>query len=270
MKTVTLSNGIILEYTERGDASGTPIVFLHGVTDSYRCFEPILSRLPLTLHAFAISQRGHGGSSKPEGAGYGYSDMAGDLRAFMDALHIPSAIVVGHSMGSMVAQRFAIEYPDRVAGIVLMGAFRTIRGDPAMQEYWDSELSQLADPIDRRMATDFQVSTLARPVPAAFLEGAIDESMRVPAHVWRATFRSFLDTPDFSPELAHVSAPTLIMWGELDAYTHARDQEVLRNTIPGARFIGYAGAGHAFHWEDPDRFVGDLLAFVREAVLAPV
>ena len=263
VKSVILPNNVRLQYVERGKASGVPVVFLHGVTDSWRSFEPLLERLPDTIHAIAITQRGHGGSSKPA-AGYLYSDMADDLRAFMNALELENAVIVGHSMGSMVAQRFAADYPERVAGLVLMGAFRTIHGDPGLQAFWEATLCTLSDPVDPALAREFQVSTLARPVPPEFLETAISESLRVPARVWRDTFRGFLDTPDFSQHLSRVTAPTLIAWGELDAYPSRSDQEALHAAIPGSRLITYPGAGHAFHWEDPGRFAADLVAFIYE------
>ena len=120
-RSVTLPNGVTLEYVERGRASGVPMIFLHGVTDSGRAFEPVLDRLPDTIHAWSITQRGHGGSSKPD-EGDTYADMAEDVREFMDVFALPSAVIVGHSMGSMAAQRFAASHPDRVAGLVLIGA----------------------------------------------------------------------------------------------------------------------------------------------------
>ena len=263
VKSVILPNHVRLQYVERGKASGVPAIFLHGVTDSWRSFEPLLDRLPDTIHAFAITQRGHGASSKPS-AGYRYEDMADDVRAFMNAQELQTAVIVGHSMGSMVAQRFAIDYPERVAGLVLMGAFRTIYSDARIQEFWDATLSALSDPVDPALAREFQVSTLARPIPPDFLETVVSESLRVPARVWRDTFRGFLDTPDFSAELSRVTAPTLIAWGELDAYPSRSDQDALHGAIAGSRLIIYPGAGHAFHWEDPDRFAADLVAFIYQ------
>ena len=65
IRSITISSGVTLQYAERGGALGIPVVFLHGVTDSWRSFEPILDRLPGTIRAFAITQRGHGNSSKP-------------------------------------------------------------------------------------------------------------------------------------------------------------------------------------------------------------
>jgi pimeloyl-ACP methyl ester carboxylesterase len=263
VKTIALSTGVTLEYAEHGLASGMPVICLHGVTDSWRSFESLFVRLPPAIRALALTQRGHGRSSKPA-KGYTYTDFSEDVRAFMDALHLPTAVIVGHSMGSLVAQRLAADHPERVAGLVLLGAPRTLHRSAVIQEFWDSALSTLEDPVDPAMVRDFQVSTLAREVPPELLEMVVEESLQVPAHVWRETFRGFLETPDFSAELARVRAPALIAWGDRDTYAPAADQEALRAAVRGARLIVYKGAGHAFHWEDPVRVAHDLVAFLYD------
>jgi pimeloyl-ACP methyl ester carboxylesterase len=126
-----------------------------------------------------------------------------------------------------------------------------------------SALSTLEDPIDRAFVTDFQVSTLARDVPE-LLDIAVEESLQVPLRVWRETFRGFVETHDFSAQLSRVQAPTLIVWGDCDAYSQAAEQEALRAAIPGARLIVHGGAGHAMHWEDPARVANDLVSFLYE------
>ena len=73
-----------------------------------------------------VSQRGHGNSSRPA-SGYRIADMADDLRLFLNALEIERAVLVGHSMGSFVAQRFAIDHPARTAGLVLLGSATGMR-----------------------------------------------------------------------------------------------------------------------------------------------
>ena len=97
------------------------MILLHGYTDSWRSYDRVL---PLTcrrsFRVFAVTHRGHGDSSKPE-AGYAPADFAADLAAFLDAMRIDSAVIVGHSMGSSVAQRFAIDYPSRTRALVLEG-----------------------------------------------------------------------------------------------------------------------------------------------------
>jgi non-heme chloroperoxidase len=266
VRSIALPTGVTLQYVERGQQSGAPIVFLHGVTDSWRSFEPVLEHLPATVRSFAVTLRGHGGSSRPT-SGYRYADMSEDVRAFMDALNLPAAVVVGHSMGSMVAQRFAIDHPRRVSGLVLMGSFATLHGHKGVEEFWTSTVSKLTDPIEPAFARDFQESTLARQIPPHWLDTFAYESLTVPAEIWKALFKGFVETPSFSHELAAVTAPTLIAWGDRDAYASRADQEALRRALPHARLLVYAGGGHAFHWEDPARFAADLVSFIYERPL---
>jgi non-heme chloroperoxidase len=262
-----LRNGLILQYVEQGDASGLPVVFLHGVTDSWLSFERVLSHLPSSMRVFAVSQRGHGESSRPD-ASYRFADFSNDLDQFLDAVSIPAAVIVGHSMGSYVAQRFAIDHADRTIGLVLMGAFAKLRGNPVVQELWDLAVSKLADPVDPAFAREFQESTLARPIDPAYLEAFVQESLRLPARVWRATFAEFLEA-DFSNELTRITAPTLILWGDRDVIFPRNDQDVLLRSVAGSRLVIYPGAGHAFHWEDPARFASDLVMFAAERQWLP-
>ena len=260
LKTIALQTGISLQFAEQGSPSGIPVVFLHGATDSWRSFEPVLDRLPPVIRALSITQRGHGGSAKPA-EGYRYTDFAADLRGFLDALRLPYAVIVGHSMGSLVAQRFAADHPGRVAGLVLLGAFRTLHQRAIFEE---STLRALEDPIDVALIREFQASTVTRPIPPDLLATMVAESRAVPARVWRAAFRGFVDTPDFSGELARLRAPVLIMWGDRDPYALSADQDALRAAIPGARLLVHHGGGHAIHWEDPERVANDLVAFLYE------
>ena len=260
-KFASLSNGVQMEYVEGGPADGLPVVFLHGVTDSWRSFERVLPLLPPNIHAFALSARGHGDSSRPE-TGYGYTDMARDVRAFMDAVGVEKAVIVGHSMGSLVAQRFAVDYPQRLAGLVLMGAFPSLFRNPDLSEFYRSAIAPLADPIDAGFVREWQRSTLARPMAEDHFNAVVSETLKVPARVWRSAFEAFLSTPDFSAQLTGVTVPTLIAWGDEDAYANRDSQERLRAALRGARFLHYQGGGHGFHWEDPERFAADLGAFL--------
>ena len=260
-KLVSLSTGVRMEYVESGSADGVPVVFLHGVTDSWRSFERVLPLLPRGIHAYAISARGHGDSSRPE-RGYLLSDMSDDLRAFLDAVDIERAVVVGHSMGAMVAQRFVLDHQDRVSGLVLLGAFATLFRDPGLTEFYRSAIAPLVDPIDATFAREWQQSTLARPMSADHLDTVVAETRKVPARVWHAAFAGFLDTPDSSRDLSRVSVPSLIMWGDQDTYALRDSQDRLVSLIPDVQFVVYKGAGHAFHWEDPATFTADFTSFL--------
>lgn len=257
----TLRNGLSLEYAVQGATDGVPVVLLHGVTDSWRSFEPMLAQLPEGIRAYAPTLRGHGGSDKPSGA-YRYADMAGDVAQFMEALGIERAIVAGHSMGSMVAQQLAADAPERVEALVLLGAFDTLHDDAAMAEFTHSVVLPLRDPIGAEFARDWQTSTLARPIDPAFLECVVDETLKVPARVWHAAFTGFIETPTALPRLAAQPVPTLIVWGDQDAYASRLRQDRLLAALPGARLHVHPGAGHALHWEDPVAVAGELVRFV--------
>jgi pimeloyl-ACP methyl ester carboxylesterase len=261
IRSIELPGRVRLPCAEQGDPAGVPVLLLHGVTDSWRSFEPVLPHLPASLHAFALTQRGHGDAERPA-AGYRTRDFAGDIAAFADALGLERLVVVGHSMGSTNAQRFAIDHPGRVLGLVLAGSFASYRRNPVVVEFWESAVSRLTDPIDPAFVRQFQESTLARPVPLAFLDMVVHESLKVPARVWRAGFEGFLED-DVAGDLGRIRAPTLIAWGARDAFCSRRDQDELLAAIPGSRLLVYDNAGHALHWEEPARFAADLVAFVE-------
>lgn len=255
-----LANGITLQYVEQGDAHGVPVLLLHGITDSWRSFEPVLPHLPPWMRAVGLTQRGHGDSDRPP-SGYGTRDFAGDVALALDALGVSDAVVVGHSMGSAVAMQCAIDHPARTRGLVLVGAFASCSDNPAVVEFCDTAIAQLADPIDAAFVREFQESTLAQPISESLLAGVIAESLKVPARVWRSGFNALLhDT--WTAHLDQIRAPTLVVWGARDAFCRRADQDALLATIPDARLHVYERAGHAVHWEEPERFASDLVTFV--------
>jgi non-heme chloroperoxidase len=257
---VELPTGVTLTYVEQGDPAGVPVVLLHGGTDSWRSFEPVLPYLPGSIRAFAVTQRGHGDASRPA-AGYHPRDFAADVAAFLDSHDLEAAVIAGHSMGSTVALRFALDYPERTRGLVPMGTFVRYRTNPVIVEFVEDVVSGLEDPIERSVAQEFQESTLAGPISASFLDVAISESLKVPARVWQDMFAGLLDD-EHVVRLGSIAAPTLLVWGDQDAFVPESDQETLLATIPGSCLEVYRGIGHAVHWEEPARFAADLAAFV--------
>lgn len=255
-----LANGVRLPFAEHGSPDGTAVVLLHGLTDSCHAFGPLLAHLPESIHAYAVTQRGHGDASRTRS--YGLDEVVDDLALFLDAVGLRSAIVCGHSMGAIVAARFAVLHPERTAGLVIMGgatAFAHLGLDGMLEE-----LEAMTDPVDRDYLRGFQESTLARPVPADFLDLVVSESAKLSVGTFRDTLRDVV-LPDVSSALGGISAPTLVVWGELDAFCPRSEQDALLAAIPGARLIVHEGAGHAMHWEDPERFAAELTAFAEEA-----
>ena len=257
-----------LPYVEQGDADGVPVVMLHGVTDSWRSFETVLPHLPDDLRAIAVTQRGHGDAPKPESS-YLIEDLAGDVVELIAELELGPAIVVGHSMGSWVTQRIAVDHPERLLGVVLAGSFSANpAADPEMVAL-AREMGAVQDPVPDQIAREFQESTVATPLAPELLDTFVNESLKVPARVWHDTFAGFAAL-DQSDELAGVETPALLVWGDQDAFIPREAQDELLESLGHARLEIYEGVGHALHWEQPERFAADVAEFSRYCAGLPL
>jgi non-heme chloroperoxidase len=259
-KRIALENGIELEYAEQGDPDGVPVVMLHGYTDSWHSFEPLLPYLPESIHAFAVTQRGHGDATRPV-SGYTPSAFAGDVALFIEALGLGSVVIAGHSMGSTNAQKFAIDFPESTRGAILMGSFVDIAANPSVDEL-AREIEALTDDMIPAFAQWFQESTLAQPISPAFLELVVSESTKLTAAQWKAVFSDLIAESITAVNLSAIAAPVLVMWGDQDLFTGAVDQALIIDAISGAKLVTYEGGGHALHWEEPARTAADIVAFV--------
>jgi non-heme chloroperoxidase len=258
IRSVELATGVELECSEHGDPDGLPVLLLHGATDSRLSWEPLLPYLPASIRAIAPSQRGHGDSDRRPDAGYRIEDMADDAAALIEALEIAPAIVVGHSMGGWVAQQLAIEYPEHVRGLLLEAAFGSARDNPAAEGFLE-EVAAMPD-LPAEFAREFQLSTTANPLPDGALDLFVAESNKLPAWLWRELFGGFLEI-DLLPRLGSIEAPTLLVWGNRDEFITRADQDRLLAALPNSLLEVYVGVGHAVHWEVPQRFAAELIAF---------
>lgn len=259
VRRTTLPNRVTLSYVDQGHGAGPAIVLIPGLTDSWRSYERVLPLLPSSIRVIAVSLRGHGDSDKPE-SGYRARDFAGDVRALLDELGISQVVAVGHSSAGLVAQRLAIDDPERTVGLVLESSFTTLRGREDLLEVVTT-MARLQDPIDPEFVKRFHSGTVLRPVPEAFLDAMVQEGLKVPARVWREGFGGLL-LEDHTPEMAAIRAPALLIWGDGDSIIDRQQQRALQSAIAGSGLVVYSGVGHTPHWEDPARFAGDLVTFV--------
>lgn len=258
---VELGNEVDLSFVEQGDPGGIPVLLLHGLGDSWRSYEPVLKHLPRAVRAFALSQRGHGDSSKPA-EGYRIEHFVEDLKRFLDTVQVGAAVLVGHSSHGLVSERFAIDHPDRTLGLVLIGTPTTLRGNEAARDLFDSTISNLTDPLDSEFVRGFAATTLAQAVPQTFLETTWEETMKVPARVFKEFFKDLIET-DFSTRLSKIRTPALLVWGDQDAILSRSEQDALAKALPNSSLVVYGGAGHSPHWEEPEHFASDLISFVE-------
>ena len=254
---IKLKTGVRLHYAEQGKPNGPVVLMLHGFSDSWFSFSRVVSSMERKYHIYILDQRGHGNSDRPQ-TGYTPRHLAEDALAFMEAKGIERATVVGHSMGSFVAQQLATLAPSRVTKLVLIGSADSVKND--VVRGLREEIKALTDPVSERFIRDFQMGTLARPVPQEFLAAVFSESGKLPARVWKEIVDGLLTGAD--AELTKIKAPTLIIWGDRETVFLRVEQDKLITEIAKSQFRVYEGTGHSPPWEEPERVARDLQEFI--------
>ena len=263
VRLVRLDTGLTVSYVVYGDPSGTPVLLLHAWDESLRCFDRLVPLLPATVRAVAMDQRGHGDADKPTD-GYALADLADDVVGFMDAVGLPSAVLLGSSSGGYVAQQVAISSPHRVTGLVLLGSPRTLRRRAPFAD----EVDRLTDPVDRGWVWDsLRWFPRYHDIPGWYLDDRIDDGVRMPAHVWRGALAGLTAAPP-PTDVRTITAPALVVWGDRDELLSRAEQEALCARIPGSRLVVYEGTGHLVLWEQPERVAADLAGFIGDLARA--
>ncbi|PXY35749.1 alpha/beta fold hydrolase [Prauserella flavalba] len=253
----TLATGVTLAFAEQGEPSGVPVVLLPGYADSHRFFEPLLPHLPPALHVYAVTPRGHGDSTKPE-HGYALADLAADVPAFLDAVGLERAVLLGHSSGGLVAQRCAIDRPGRVLGLVLAGSPRGLHG---LRPPFAATVERMSDPVGQDLAREvLGTIPVTAALPESFVQEMLAENAKLPARVWRAVLAGLTEARP-PTETGVLTVPLLVLWGERDALLGREDQERLVAATPGARLVTYPDAGHLLAWDAPAALAADATAF---------
>jgi non-heme chloroperoxidase len=182
--------------------------------------------------------------------------------AFMDAKGLKGATIVGHSMGSFIAQQLAIIAPGRVERLVLIGSATTLRNETVLD--LQRTVNTLNDPVPPKFVREFQASTVYQPLPDEFMDRVVEESLKVPARVWRATMEGFFAN-DHRHKLGEIKVPTLILWGDRETIFPRSEQDSLVKMLASAELKVYPETGHALHWERPEQFVKDLEDFIARS-----
>jgi non-heme chloroperoxidase len=259
---IQLETGVRMHYAEQGPATRTPMILLHGYSDSWFSYSLVLSALSRDTRVYALDLRGHGNSDRPT-SGYRMRDMAADVIAFMDAKQIVRATIVGHSMGGFVAQQVALAAPKRVAQLVLMATAARPRAFNGLDEF-EKAVSSLTDPVPEAFAREFQLSTIKGGVSEQFVDRAVSESLKLPVHVWRGVMDGMLDY-ERAIALGRSGIPTLVLHGADDPYVPSAEANTLAAMTKAREIRKYPDTGHALHWERPTDVARDILAFVEQS-----
>jgi pimeloyl-ACP methyl ester carboxylesterase len=256
-RTMQLSDGIELAYLERGNRSGPAVVLIHGYTDSARDWAPLIPYLSARWHLIVVDIRGHGRSSKPECC-YGRLDFAYDIKLLLDGLKISKADIVGHSLGSIIAQTFAEYWPERTRRVVLISSTGGWPpGVPRTHPQFDyaAEIRKLKEPLDPD--SPFMMAWWASPthVDPDLNRRQREDAARIPLSVWLAVLDEALspghDHADLQSTLPRLLAPTLLIWGSRDPLMEEPVRQSLREALPRAQVKVFDGLGHNPFWEDP-------------------
>jgi len=240
-----------------GPEDAPALLFLHGYSDSWRSAELLIPNLTDHFRVFALDQRGHG-ETDADFERFTLHDFTTDVVDFLHTVIGRPVTLVGHSLGSLVAQRVAAQYRDFVARLVLIGSADTSGGNPAVIDLKHA-LAEFSDRIPQEFVRAFQESTLARPIAPAQLEIFVRESLRLRPAVWHKVAAALCD--DDQVIAGRIRVPTLILWGDQDQVFDLHAQHRLQRLLPQSKLTVYPEVGHAPNWEIPETVARDIISF---------
>lgn len=272
-KTVAGAQDVPLNVVMTGNRSGRPVVFVHGIGQSYLAFENQLrSSLQRSFFLVAFDLRGHGNSGKPWNP-ESYSDRgiwAADLDSVIRGLGLRAPLLVGWSYGTLVVLDYVRVHGTRdLGGIVLTGAYgglvkpdtrRAPPPDPAFARLRDDLAS--AD-LERKWRAALAMTTYltAHPMPTPWKERAAAMSLLLPQTARAGMYLQPFDNTDLIPALQAV--PMRFMIGAKDASAREDDGRQLVAALPRARLVMYPADGHSVFIESPERFNRELSEFAN-------
>jgi pimeloyl-ACP methyl ester carboxylesterase len=274
-RSIALSTGVSLAYVDMGERSGPAVVLIHGYTDNARDWVPMVPYLPKRYRLILVDIRGHGQTSKPECC-YTRLDFAYDIKLLLDALGVAKADIVGHSLGSIIAQTFAEYWPERTAHVVLISSTGGMPPGAAQHRPgfdFAAEIRKLKEPIEAD--SPFMIAWWDSPTPVDpdFIRRERQDAAGIPLRVWLAVLDQSLNADDLyanlQSTLPRLKAPALLIWGSKDPIMEEDVRQSLRSALPRAEVRIFDGLGHNPIWEDP-RGVADVISvFLGTAQHAP-
>ncbi len=251
--------------------NGTPVVLIHGIGASLYAWRYALPPLVAAgYRVVAFDNRGFGFSDKPA-HGYSTSDYARLVVALLDSLGIASAVLVGHSMGGVIAAETALRHPDRVRGLVLIDA-------AGYGVSWPGVLKIARWPFVGAIATSFRGRWITGRIlrstyaaPEKVTEADVNQYYApVPDPDFGLALRGVLREFRFDSlgggRLASLQTPTLIVWGDGDRWISVRNGSRFAREVARNAFVVLPHTGHAAPEESHDEVNRLLLDFLKEGL----
>lgn len=261
-----------LHYELHGAASGIPVVWIQGVGVSGEGWRPQVDRLRLQFHHLTFDNRGLG-RSQPCSGEISIPAMAEDVRRLMSEVGWESAHVVGHSMGGIISQEFALRYPRKVRSLSLLCTFSRGRdaARPTPWVLWMTLRTRLGTRAMRRRAFLEMILSpedLKSGDPEALAQEVSQFIGRDLADQPAILFRQVraLAKHDASSRLLDLGGiPTLVVSAGLDPIAPPRYGRDLAARIPGSRYVEIPGVSHAFTLRRPELVHSCLTEFLESA-----
>ena len=241
-------------YEAAGDPDATPLIFLHGIGGAARAWRQQLATFGDRFHAIAWDMPGYGGSASL--ASVSIPALADALQQFIAQVGGASPILVGHSIGGMIVQKWLVQSPKLARAIVLAQtspAFGKADGD-----WQKSFISARLGPLDRGETMKSLAPSLVKelvgdnPDPMG-IELARECMASVPEASYRAMMLALIGF-DQRSTLKDISVPTLLLSGSRDNNAPAPMMAKTATYIPSAEYVELAGVGHLANLEQPDAF----------------
>jgi len=255
-------NGVVLRFCEDGRRdAGSTLVFSNSLGTDMRIWMDVARVFQETMHIVRYDKRGHGMSDAPD-APYTLEDHVDDLDAILEHLKVDNAIVVGVSVGGMIAQGLALKSPHRVRGLVLCDTAAKI----GTSEAWDERIAAIREGglesiaegiMERWFSAGFQD---ACPAELRLWSNLL---VRTPVEGYVGTCAA-LSAADMRDQVGGLDVPTLCICGDEDGATPPELVQELTGMIPGARYQEIARAGHLPCIEQPAILANAISAFISE------
>jgi pimeloyl-ACP methyl ester carboxylesterase len=258
-----------------GPANGRAIVLFHGMNFGGFYFAgPIEVLRKEGFRVIVPDQIGFGRSSKPI-IPYNFHDMAANSRKLLQSLGVAKVTIVGHSMGGMLAARFAASYPDVTERAVIYDPIGLT--DPRFERPWrtadEAYKATMAQTNDQRWQGFYANIRRYFPSPGAW-KPEYEEYVRIlyaptlggdwpRLAMVRSIYQQITYLDPVVYDWPHIKAKTLVLGGEKDGQDFPALAKHIADSIPGAELVIIPNAGHVPHLEVPDIFYKELLKFVK-------
>jgi len=268
MPFTTTDDGVKLFWTEEGPSDGPPILLVRGLGRSHRYFAPIVH--PLTSRGFRVlmfDNRGAGQSDTPPGL-YTAERMGRDVLAVLDSAGVQQAVLLGMSLGGMIALESALLAPERVCGLVLGSCTARGRGSVRVP-VWPQWLLFVSAFLPKRLARKVQAYVTVSDSFRGQAEDTFDRWDRFAAmepftHHGLVAHLAAIRSHDSVAWAPSVRCPALIFAGRQDRLVPWRNALVLEQLLPSAQAVVWDDVGHNMETEQPERMAAAIEAWERE------